>query len=419
MTKVYQFNACPSTVMHVDLNSAFATIEQQVNPNLRGKPIVVAAYNSPGGCILAASREAKIFGIKTGMRVKEGQRLCSVLQILTPQPNLYRRVHLELRELLKNFSDQVFPKSIDEFVLDFKNFQALPDLFATARGIKKRIREEVGEWLTVSIGIAPNRFLAKTASNSKKPDGLVEINSSNFLAAYGQLTLPDLHGIAFKNTLRLNSVGIYSVLDMYQAPLSLLRAAFSSINSYYWYLRLRGWEIDNIEFGRRSFGNSYALPRRIAEKSGLLGLFPILQKLCEKTGQRLRRAGYLAGGIWVSLRFRDGSFWQQSRKLPREVFDSRDIFKVALLTLRECKQIKPVHTIAISCFNLVGSKNLQLELFSNREKQVRLMSAIDQTNRRWGDFTVGPAGLLNLKSEIHDRISFGNVSLLAKTSGNL
>src|SRR3972149_2472454 len=115
-----KFNHKPSTIMHVDLNSCFATIEQQANPFLRGKPVSVAAFTSPGGCILASSIEAKKLGIKTGMRVKEGKAICPCLVVLPPDPWKYRNVHLKLRKLVSDYTNDFSPKSIDEFVLNIE-----------------------------------------------------------------------------------------------------------------------------------------------------------------------------------------------------------------------------------------------------------------------------------------------------------
>lgn len=230
------FNPAPSTKLHLDLNSCFASVEQQANPLLRGRPMVVAAYATDWGCILAPSREAKKLGIKTGMRVKDARPLCPDLIVLPPDPWKYRVVHLRIRKLLSRYTDKISPKSIDEFVL---NFQHSPyyqkGMVAVAREIKQRILDEVGDWLTVSVGIAPNRFLAKTGAGLHKPDGLDEINKDNYLEVYSKLELDDLCGIAWANKHRLNKVGIYTVVDFYRAPIWKLKVAFESINGYYWY----------------------------------------------------------------------------------------------------------------------------------------------------------------------------------------
>lgn len=148
------FNPKPSYIMHIDVNSCFATIEQQANPFLRGKPVVVGAYTTPNGCILASSTEAKRFGVKTGMRIKDGKKLCPALRVLPPDPWKYRNVHLRLRKIISEYTSDFSPKSIDEFVL---NMEGYPKLVAgnmqdVGKEIKDRIKIEIGEWITDDLG---------------------------------------------------------------------------------------------------------------------------------------------------------------------------------------------------------------------------------------------------------------------------
>jgi DNA polymerase-4 len=391
----------PPRIMHVDINSCFASIEQQTYPNLRDKPVAVAAYASPGGCILAASREAKEYGVKTGMRVRDGKILCPGLIVVEPNPNKYRDVHRKLRRLLKNHTDKVSPKSIDEFVLSFKDYEIVaPDLWAEAYVIKKEIKQKIGEYVTVSIGIGPNRFLAKTASNLKKPDGLEEINSQNFLKVYARLNLTDLNGIARRNERRLRQVGIKTVLEFYDSPIWKLKIAFGGIGGYYWWLRLHGCEIDAVEFARRTFGNSYAFA------NPNFNPLPILQKLCDKTGTRLRAAGYKARGVHLAISYKDHTFWHKGIGLKRYIFDGRDIFKEMKKMLVLAPQ-KPIHILAESVFGLTKSEVIQNELFENVIKKASLVRAVDVLNNRFGDSVVIPAGILLARDFVRDRIAFG------------
>ena len=171
-------NHNPPTIMHVDLNSCFATIEQQANPLLRGKPIVVAAYNSPNGCVVAPSIEAKRYGIKTGMTVREARLLYPPIVVRTPDPEKYRAVHLMFRRIFRDYSPDVTPKSIDEAVIDLTDTLCLfkGSILDIGKQIKKRFREEIGEWMKCSIGVGTNRFLAKLAASLHKPDGLDTID---------------------------------------------------------------------------------------------------------------------------------------------------------------------------------------------------------------------------------------------------
>lgn len=403
------FNPKPSTILHIDLNSCFATIEQQANPHLRGRPIAVAAYTTSNGCIVAPSVEAKKFGVKTGMRVRDGKALCPDLVILEPDPWKYRNVHLKFRKLLANYSLEVTPKSIDEFVM----VKDSPYPLEIAQGIKRRIKEEIGEWLTVSIGVAPNRFLAKLASNLDKPDGLREINKDNFSDVYSRLNLTDLPYIKTRNAARLNSVGIYTVLDFYNAPLWKLKSAFQSINGYYWYLRVRGWEIDNVEFGRRSYGNSYALPRSYYKLSDLS---PILSKLVVKMSSRLRQAGYYAQGVHLAVSYRDGSSWHKGEKTKQVIFETRDIYKHAHNILMKSPR-RPVRDMSVSCFNLLKSDSVQLGLFEDISKKKSLTDSIDKINNRWGNYVITSARILYAdKNSVPDRIAFGGVKELEEFS---
>ncbi len=401
------FNSSPSTVMHIDLNSCFATIEQQANPLLRDKPVAVAAYDTPNGCIVAPSVQAKKLGIKVGMQVKEGRLLCPDLIVLTPDPDKYRSVHTALKKILSVYTPVVVPKSIDEFVLDFAGTPALKrGLLTIGLEIKDRIKKEVGDYLTVSVGLGPNRFLAKTASNLHKPDGLDEIDKDNFLKIYESLTLTDLTGIARQNATRLNMAGIYTVLDFYHADLRTLRSAFRSIFDYYWFVRLRGWEVDDVDWGVKSYGHSYSLPKFLVKPEELA---PILSKLVEKVGFRMRSSNHQAKGIHLGLLFKDHEYWHQGISLDQSVSLSQDIYRIAYRLLSHSPYRLPVRNLAVSCFNLSERNNLQLGLFEDSLKKESLVRAIDDINDRWGNFVITPAIMANTENAVQDRISFGNV----------
>ena len=412
LTYGLSFNRCLSTIMHIDLNSCFASVEQQANPLLRGRPVAVATYVSPRGCILAASVEAKKFGVKTGLRVNEGKSLCPGLIILPSDPAKYRYIHLRLRELLLKYTNDIVPKSIDEFVLDFKNYPGITNgLFKTGREIKQKIKQQIGDWLTVSVGLGPNRFLAKLASNLKKPDGLEEIDWHNFKTVYSQLELPDLCGINTALTARLHAGDIYTVTDFYQSNIFKLKSIFHSINSYYWYLRLRGWEIDAIDFGRKSFGNMYSLPKHYSEISDLA---PILHKLVEKVAFRLRSAGYQARGVYLGVLYTDHSFFHHHRLCRRYLFDSADIYRQVFKILFLSPYRQPVANLAMSCFDLIKNNSIQLDLFNHIHRRLSLSEATDSINRRYGHFVISPASMINTADLVPDRIGFGNIGDLTE-----
>lgn len=403
-----EFSGAAPLVMHIDLNSCFASVEQQARPNLRGKPIAVAAYASDNGCILAPSVEAKTFGVKTGMRVKEGRSLCPDLIVLTTDSDKYRFVHKEFRKILADYTDRLWPKSIDEFVMNMEGTPAARNgLIETAIEIKGRIRREIGEWLRVSVGIGTNRFLAKTASGLNKPDGLDVIDRSNYWEVYERLKLVDLNGIDKKNQARLNRVGIVTVKDFYNADLQTLKAAFCSVSSYYWYMRLRGFEIDDFESSRRSFGNSYSIPVRVVTDNEVS---PILAKLCTKASSRMRKAGYKARGVHLAVYFKDGDFWHKGVRLKNDIFDFRDVYREIFNLWKMNPLRKPVRNFFVTCMELTDDDGVtQLALFDKVLAKKRLMKSVDKLTGRYGEYVVTPARMINTKQFVPDRIGFGNV----------
>jgi DNA polymerase-4 len=392
------FNQNSPRIVHLDINSCFATVEQQANPLLRDKPVVVAAYTTNSGCVLAASVTAKKLGIKTGMRVMDARLIYPKVVVLSPDPPKYRFIHNKIKKILKNYSTRVIPKSIDEFV--FETVSLKPQ--EVSLEIKKRIREEVGEYITVSIGISTNRYLAKVASNLQKPDGLSEINKDNIKGIFSKLKLTDLTGIKKGNSKRLNLFGIKTATDFLEAPVPKLKLAFGGIGGLYWYLRLHGMEIDDFKSKRGMYGNSFAPPPNKANQT-----LPILSKLSEKTGLRLRNANLKASGVHLFLQDRDGNSWHMGKKLNRDIFNSNDIYK-EMNNLLSISPIKDnLRHVAISTFNLKPKDSLQLEIFSNVLKKDKLTNSLDFINTKYGDYTIYPARMINTKDIVKDRIAFG------------
>jgi len=401
------------TIMHIDLNSCFATVEQQANPFLRGKPIAVAAYTTPNGCVISPSIEAKREGIKTGMTVREARLLYPGLLVITPDPPKYRYVHQQFCKIFRDYSPDVVPKSIDEAVIDFTQVLSLNkrSLIDIGQEIKRRMRSEIGEWISCSIGIATNRFVAKLGASLKKPDGLEVLTHKNLEAVYNQVSLLDLCGINTRYQARLNAYGIFTPQEFLHAPLlTLSKQVFRSIAGYYWYVRLRGWEIDAVDFSRKSYGQSYALQHHTAEPKELAAL---LMKLTEKMGRRLRKAGYSARGIHVSCVYRDWTYWHKGMSFEHDLYTTHDLFQKVLLVFNKQPERKIVSKLAVSCYTLSPAKSVQEELFGNSQERARKLSdTLDEINDRYGEYVVTPALMMGLDREIIDRIAFGGVKEL-------
>lgn len=408
-----EFNSSPPTVMHVDLNSCFASVEQQANPLLRGKPIVVAAYTTGGGCILAASREAKVLGVATGMRVREGKALCPSLIVLPSDPEKYRFINHKLVALLSSYTSDFLVKSIDEMVLNFSNGY---HMIKIAKEIKQRIKAEIGEWLTVSIGIAPNRYLAKVASGLHKPDGLDVIDGQNIENVLGSMKLEDLCGIKEGYGRRLRAAGINTPLEFFQKDALALKRAFGSVVGFSWWMRLHGYEEEDAASARQSadygepqqktFGQSYAFSKPYTPEEA--GLHQVLTQLIAKMGRRIRAVGFTAGGIHISCLFSDHMYWNHGAKQSVALFSDRD-FYCAAKTLLLQSPVKPVRILAVGAFLLSKTEHHQQSFFDTDTAKIQLTEALDAIHNRWGDFVVTPARMLGMEHKVLDRIAFGGV----------
>jgi DNA polymerase-4 len=349
------------------------------------------------------------------MRVREGKRLVPDLIVLPPDPDKYRYIHLHLRQVLGRYTDRVTAKSIDEFALNLAGCPALRDgLVATAGEIKRRVRTEVGDWLRVSIGIGPSRWLAKQAAGLVKPDGLETIDRNNYRDVYRRWALTDLTGINVRLAARLHAAGLHTVIDLAAAPSWRLRSAFASILGHQWYLRLRGWEADDVEFPRRSFGAHYSIPRPLTTPDALA---PILTKLAAQAAGRMRRAGYHCYGVQVAVEYRDGNAWHRTQRAPRALADTREIGRLAYLILCRSPYRGAVRSLAVVCAALVAAATAQGSLFEADDRRARLAAAVDEINARYGRHTVAPAAMLSARENVPDRISFGSVADLLLEAG--
>jgi len=398
-------------IMHIDLNSCFAMLEQQANPLIRHKPVAIAAYDTPGGMVIASSYEAKRLGIKLGVNVREARQLCRDVIVLMPDPDKYIDAQRRFKEVLLRYTSDVTPKSVDEFVIDFRGSPAIREgrnIVEIGHSIKRDIKASLGSYVTVNVGIGPNRFLAKLAAGLHKPDGLDVITGRNLRETYAACSLLALPGINRRYQARLNLEGIYTPLEFFDAPLSLLKKqVFHGVTGYYWYLRLRGHEIDSVNFSRKSFGQQYALGEKTTDREQLSRL---IMKLCEKLGRRLRRYGYIATAVHIWLTFEDRTSWARGHKTNTFLYATQDIYLQFQHLLSEVRIPARVTNIGVSVFDLLPATPLQLSLFDNTRLDKRSLAlAADAVNDKFGEYTLVPAIMSNMQNTILKRVAFGSV----------
>lgn len=407
-----EFNEDRPLIMHIDLNSCFATVEQQARPMLRGKPVAIVNRKTDKTAIVTASYEAKQMGVKVGMKLKEARQLCPDIIPLESDPSKYRYVYHKLLDIMRDYSAHVTMKSIDEGVIDFHETShaiAGRDLVEIGHEIKQRLKDEIGVWMRCNIGIATNRFLAKTAAGLHKPDGLDVITSQNIKEILGDLKLTDLTGIAHRNEHRLNSVGIYTPLQFFDAePVTLRKIVFKSVVGEWWYKRLRGFEVDDVETQIGRVGRQYVLERFDLTRTEIVQR---LHHLCESVGGRLRSQDLAARGVYVYAKTFDREYWHASSLSPLPFFSDQAIYAQVLQLFDRAPD--NLREIGIHCYELTGSDSSQLSFFADeiiRERQV--VQAIDEINKKFGDRTIHSADTLNTGIYVKTKIPFGSTRYL-------
>lgn len=402
------YNPEQPLIMHIDLNSCFATVEQQARPRLRGRPVAVVNRRTDTTMIVTASYEAKAMGVTLGMRLRDAKKLCPELIGIESDPPKYKYVYHQLMRIMNDYSAHVRMKSIDEGVIDFTESpeRTRCHLVQTGEEIKQRLRDEIGCAMRCNVGISTNRFLAKTAAGLHKPDGLDVITADNLRQTLGTLELEDLTGIARANAARLRSVGIMTPLEFLDADeVTLRKIVFKSVCGTEWHQRLRGWEVDRRDFALKSAGrqfvmDGYRLPRADVLKR--------LHHLCEEAGAKVRSKGRVARGVMVHARTYDHGNWHAKAMAPLPFYSDQAIWTQAQnLFIQAPGDIK---MIAVTCYGLelADAPMRQLSVFGDelaRERSVT--AAIDEINQRYGERVIHSAGTLGT-SMVQRKIPFGS-----------
>lgn len=408
---VGEYNDETPLVMHIDLNSCFASIEQQSRPRLRGKPVVIVNRATEHTGIVTASYEAKALGIEALMKLRDARRLVPNVVAIESDPAKYKYVYRKLLAIMQDYSAHVTMKSIDEGIIDFHQ---APEsirqrgLEAIGYEIKQRLRDEVGIAMRCNVGISTNRFLAKTAAGLHKPDGLDIIMPGNLRAVLSELRLIDLNGIARRNQARLQGVGIYTPLDFLAASEETLRRiVFKSIDGTKWYKRLRGWEVDDVPTKMGRVGRQYVLERFDLTHQEVLQR---LHHLCESVGWRLRKQRLAARGVYVYAKTGAG-YWHASRMLTLPFYSNAAIYELARQLFLDAPG--GVREIGVHCYELAAANNSQQSLFADElAREHAIVSAADDINERYGERTIVSADTIDTGIYVSQKIPFGSTRYL-------
>jgi len=375
------------TILHIDMNAFFASVEQAMNPALRGKPVAVIG-SAKRTVITTSSYEARRYGVKTGMAVWEAKRCCPDLILVVGNNRRYTHTSAGIIRMMLDYTPLVEVFSIDEAFMDVTGSLRL---FGSAENIamllKSRIRHRFG--ITCSIGIAPNKMLAKLASDMEKPDGLTIIGPDMVAGVLEKIPVSDMCGIGRKTERQLRLLGITSCGELGRFPVEILTKRFGIVGEC---LHRMGKGLDDTPVVPaeqaepvKSVGHSMTLEQDIERREDIL---KYLLQLSEMVGRRARRYGVSGRTVRLQVRYADffSSFGKQ-RTLPLFVSLSDDIYRAAVGILDSVTLEQPVRLLGV-CLSGLRHEGEQLPLFNEARKKQSVARAMDEVNDRYGEFSV-------------------------------
>lgn len=392
--------------LHADMNSYFASVEQQANPFLRGKPVAICSRISRNACIIACSVEAKKLGIKTGFSLSEAKELAPQIIALEVDPPKIRSTTKKIFSIFADYTSAIEEYSIDEAFLDLtghvNDLEAARELALT---IKARIKNEAGDWLRCSVGIAPTRWLAKFAGELQKPDGLTILRIEDLPRVYAGRPVDEAWGIADGWKTRLAALGIATLDQLLKYnPLELKRRF--GMPGYLLWTNIAGVSNGRIAIGDekqppKSIGHSYVFHRRTDDPKQISA---IMMKLCERVGRRLRKNFFEAKKISVGWGHEESGGGNGVRCFD-PVFESYDIFNAAWRAFRGGWNKHTVTFLAITATDLAPTIG-QTSIFTDKTRRQNISAALDAVNDRYGDYTVIRGQMWGTREYAPDRVGF-------------
>jgi DNA polymerase-4 len=367
----------------VDFNSYFASCEQQARPELRGKPVGVVPMLADSTCLIAASYEAKAFGVKTLTNVGEAKKAIPDIQLVVARHELYIDFHHKAVAAVDEIAPVRKVLSIDEMVCDLPaGYKTVKRACELAGDIKKNLAAKVGEYLKVSIGLAPNTFLAKLASNMQKPDGLVVLEEHDVPGKILHLPLRALNGIGHNMEVRLNEHRIMTMADLYRQTSAQLRTVWGGVGGERFYAKLRGQEVEEIQNEMGSIGHSHVLApelRNTADASA------VLHRLTQKAAMRLRKAQHYAARMQVKVKFINAPSWQRETRLL-DTQDTLDLLR-ALESMwagyKPKRNATPLQ-VGLTLLDLTPEERQSQRLFVADDERKKLNATLDKLNAKYG-----------------------------------
>lgn len=369
-------------ILHVDMDAFYASIEQRDDPKLRGKPVIVGAGPHERGVVSAASYEARKFGVRSAMPSRTAYRLCPQGVFVHPDFKKYREASHQIREIFLRHTPLVQPISIDEAFLDVTGaVKSLTDAVGIARAIKAEIKAATR--LTGSVGVAPNKFLAKLASDLNKPDGLTLITEEDKVATLAPLPVSKIWGVGKVTEQRLHECGIRTIGDLQRYPATALQQRFGNMAEH---LRSLAMGEDDREVETDDEAKSISSEHTFDVDTADIELVKrTLLEQAEEVGWRLRRENLAARTVQLKLRYEDFTTITRRHTLDNPTQDELTLYQVAeKLMLAEKIQGHWIRLIGVGGSNL-SRPEFQMDLFDKTpEKRARVAKVLDEVRAKLG-----------------------------------
>lgn len=401
MTARHKQTTWPRVIILVDMNCFFAQIEQQDNRFWRNRPVAVT-NGKLGSTIITASYEARGYGIKTGMKLKEAREHCPELIQAASRPNRYAEVSTRIMASLEDITPDVEVYSVDEAFLDVTHCQ---DLWGSPETIGQMVKDTVSKasGLTCSVGVSGDKTTAKFAAKLRKPDGLTVIHPDVAAERLSKEPVTELSGISHGIGGFLNRYGVFTCGDMKNLPISVLAKRFGHPGRRIW-LMAQGLDPEPVITtvkDPKTIGHGKVMPPGTCDKDTIL---TFMQHMSEKVGQRLRRYDFQSSHFFIGIKTETGWVAQKVRT-ENATDDGALIYKLCQAFIETNWQEQTGRQVQITALNPTHCK--QGDLFSDQEpviKKQKLNATIDQINQRYGEFTVAPTRVIG-RSEMPNVIA--------------
>lgn len=389
------------------MNSFFASAEQHLRPELRGCPVAVVPVESEGTCAIAASVEAKAFGVRVGTRVPELRRLCPGIQIVRARPEEYVALHHSVARSIERCAPVHKAYSIDEWGVRLLGAQREPEAaLELGQQMKAEIARDHSRCLSCSVGLAPTRLLAKIAAELKKPDGLTLLRTRDLPDRLDHLVPTDLCGIASGLAGRLERSGVRTVRDLWELSEDQAVAAWGSVVGRDWWAAFHGIDEPEQVTKRSSMSHANVLEPSLRTEEGARAM---ITRLVCRLGARLRDEDYLASMLSISVKYADGQRFSARLDLP-QIGDTPTLVASAhtLWESRTTTSAAPLK-VGVVVSGLVSSSQVSGELFGSSEQPLRLSKAMDEITGRWGLRSLFVGSMHGCLQHMDDKIAFGRI----------